>query len=133
MQLINEGPLKILIPDEGYKLVHKESGNVMDKVYLCMVDDPDNYTEVVDEKYISVNYIVDFSEFKEEMNNAIDVLAETVDEIYTMFEPLMIDTFAMQSVIVSPMVKFYILLIQRGLKDIEDIPDKFKEEVLKLL
>lgn len=132
MQVINEGKLRILIPDKGYKLVHKESGHSMNKVYLCIVDSPDNYTEMVDEKYVPMDYIVDFTEFKDETNESIDIIAAAIDEMFMMFEPLMVMTLS-DTDEVNPMAKLYLMMIQRGLKQIDDIPERYREQVRNLL
>lgn len=138
MQVINDGILRILIPDKGYKLANKESGIISEKVYLCLADSPDNYTEVVDDKYIPMDYVVELDELKDTTNETINIILSAMDEMFIMFEPLMamIPMMSMddlQEPIVNPMVKLYILMIQRGLKTIDEVPEKFKEDVIKLM
>ena len=139
MQVINDGILRILIPDKGYKLANKESGFISERVYLCLADSPDNYTEVVDDKYIPMDYVVELDELKNTTNETLDVILAAMDEMFIMFEPLMMMipmTMPMddlQEPIVSPMVKLYLLMIQRGLKSIDEVPEKFKQGVINLM
>lgn len=139
MQVIHDGILKILVPDKGYKLANKETGYISSKVYLCLADGPENYTEVVDEKYIPMDYVVDMQEFKDTTNEILDTVMEAMDEMFMMFEPLMMMipmTMSMddlQEPIISPMAKLYLLMIQRGLKSIDEVPEKFKQDVINLM
>jgi hypothetical protein len=86
MQVINNGILKILIPEKGYKLVNKESGFIAEKVYLCLSDSPDNYAEIVDEDYMPVEFKIDYKEFKDSMNETIDIVVSAIDDMFSMFE-----------------------------------------------
>jgi hypothetical protein len=137
MQVINDGVLRILVPDKGYKLVNKESGFISSKVYLCLADSPDNYTEVVDEKYIPMDYVVDLEDFKQSTNDVLDTVMTAIDEMFFMFEPLLtalpMVMSELEEAVVSPMAKLYFLMVQRGLKTIDEIPVKFKEDVIKLM
>jgi hypothetical protein len=139
MQVINNGILKILIPEKGYKLVNKESGFIAEKVYLCLSDSPDNYAEIVDEDYMPVEFKIDYKEFKDSMNETIDIVVSAIDDMFSMFEPLlMMMPMAMsmeviEEPIVAPMAKLYFLMIQRGLKTLDEIPEKFKTDVIKLM
>lgn len=139
MQVINDGILRILIPDKGYKLANKESGFISERVYLCLADSPDNYTEVVDDKYIPMDYVVELDELKNTTNETIDVILAAMDEMFMMFEPLMMMipmTMSMEELqepIVNPMAKLYFVMIQRGLKTLDEVPEKFKEDVIKLM
>ncbi len=138
MQIINDGALRILIPNKGYKLINKFTGITSHKIYLCAIDDPDNYTEIVDEDYIPMEFKVDFKEFKDETSDTIDVLLSAIDEMFLMFEPLMAMmpmtmSIEDEEVAVNPMVKLYALMIQRELKTLEEVPEKFKSDVIKLM
>jgi hypothetical protein len=139
MQVINNGILKILIPEKGYKLVNKESGFIAEKVYLCLSDSPDNYAEIVDEDYMPVEFKIDYKEFKDSMNETIDIVVSAIDDMFSMFEPLLMMmpmTMSMEAIeepIVTPMAKLYFLMIQRGLKTLDEIPEKFKTDVIKLM
>ena len=128
MQIIENSLFTILIPDKGYKLVNKNTGKYYKKVILGKNDSIDNYTEEIDEKYIN-------PEFIEQNELTIDLLLYTIDELYTSIEPLltMIPMTIETENKVSRLVNFYVLMIKRDLKTIEEVPERFREEVNKLL
>lgn len=128
MQIIENNLFTILLPDKGYKLVNKNTGKYYKKVILGKNDSIDNYTEEIDEKYIN-------PEFIEQNELTIDLLLYTIDELYTSIEPLlgMIPMTIETENKVSKLVNFYVLMIKRKLKTIEEVPEKFREEVNNLL
>jgi hypothetical protein len=128
MQIIENNLFTILLPDKGYKLVNKNTGKYYKKVILGKNDSIDNYTEEIDEKYIN-------PEFIEQNELTIDLLLYTIDELYTSVEPLlgMIPMTIETENKVSRLVNFYVLMIKRDLKTIEEVPERFREEVNKLL
>lgn len=74
-----------------------------------------------------------------EVNNVQDILIDTTmlatDEIYTMIEPIL-DLVPQNLSLergVSKMVDMYVCMIQRGLKTIEQIPIRYREEVRRIL
>ena len=137
MQIIESRLFTTLIPDKGYKIVNKKTGSFHKKVILGINDSPDNYGEVVDEKYINMDYVVELDELKSSSNISIDTLLLAVDEIYTSVEPLL----AMVPMLipegeeqpVSHLIPFYAEMISRGLKTKDEIPEKFREQVIALL
>jgi hypothetical protein len=128
MQIIKSSLFTILIPDKGYKLVNKNTGKYYKKVILGKNDSIDNYTEEIDEKYIN-------PEFIEQNELTIDLLLYTIDELYTSIEPLlgMIPMTIETENKVSKLVNFYVLMIKRKLITIEEVPERFREEVNNLL
>lgn len=136
MQIINSRLFTVLVPEKGYKLVNKNTGTYHKKIYLGINDSPDNYGEVVDEKYINMDYVVELDNLKESNNNTLDVLLMAVDEIYTSVEPLLMMvpmTIPEEGAINNNLIPFYVEMVKRGLKTKEEIPERFKEEVIALL
>lgn len=144
MQIIKSSFFTTLLPDKGYKLVNKNNGKEYKKVILGKLDSIDNYGEILDDKYINVDYVVEMDELKKsfkEINDqndfTIDLLLFTIDELYISIEPLLsmvpcaIDDNSDN--IISNFVKFYALMIKRNLKDINEVPEKFRDEIRKLL
>ena len=138
MQIIKSTFFTTIIPDKGYKIVNKNNGKFYKKVLLGPNDSIDNYGEVVDEKYINIEYVVEIDKLKSTIENnelTIDLLLYTIDELYTSVEPLL--TIVPMTIEtenkVSMLVNFYVLMIKRDLKTIEEIPERFREEVNKLL
>lgn len=136
MQIINSRLFTVLVPEKGYKLVNKNTGTYHKKIYLGINDSPDNYGEVVDEKYINMDYVVELDNLKESNNNTLDILLMAVDEIYTSVEPLLMMvpmTIPEEGSINNNLIPFYVEMVKRGLKTKEEIPERFKEEVIALL
>lgn len=138
MQIIKSTFFTTIIPDKGYKIVNKNNGKFYKKVLLGPNDSVDNYGEVVDEKYINMDYVVELDKLKstiEENELTIDLLLYSIDEMYTSVEPLlgMIPMTIETENKVSKLVNFYVLMIKRDLKTIEEVPERFREEVNKLL
>lgn len=138
MQIIKSTFFTTIIPDKGYKIVNKNNGKFYKKVLLGPNDSIDNYGEVVDEKYINIEYVVEIDKLKstiEQNELTIDLLLYSIDEIYTSVEPLlaMVPMTIETENKVSKLVNFYVLMVKRGLKNIEEVPERFREEVNKLL
>lgn len=138
MQIIESSFFTTIIPDKGYKIVNKNNGKFYKKVLLGPNDSVDNYGEVVDEKYINIDYVVELDKLKstiEENELTIDLLLYSIDEMYTSVEPLlaMVPMTIETENKVSKFVNFYVLMIKRDLKTIEEIPERFREEVRKLI
>lgn len=137
MQIINSELFTILIPEKGYKLVNKNTGTYHKKIYLGVHDSPDNYGEMVDEKYVNMDYVVELADFKESANDSIDLLLMTMDEMFSMFEPLLMIIPAVipdeLEQTVSKFVYFYAEMIKRNLKTIDSVPERFKAQVKELL
>lgn len=144
MERIESSFFTILIPDKGYKLVNKNTGQTYQKIYLGVNDSIDNYTEEIDEKYVNMDYVVEVNEIKESMNllaeqsdSTINLLLLTIDEMYRMLEPIFsfmpMELSVEQKQQINIFVSFYALLIQKGLKDLEEVPERFKEDVANLL
>lgn len=138
MQIIESSFFTTIIPDKGYKIVNKNNGKFYKKVLLGPNDSVDNYGEVVDEKYINMDYVTELDKLKstiEENELTIDLLLYSIDEMYTSVEPLlaMVPMTIETENKVSKLVNFYVLMIKKELKTIDEIPERFKEEVRKLI
>ena len=74
-----------------------------------------------------------------EVNNTQDILIDTTmmatDEVYTMLEPIleMIPQTMSLERSVSKMVDMYVAMVQRGLKTIDQVPTRYREEVSRIL
>ena len=78
-----------------------------------------------------------------EVNNTQDILIDTTmmatDEVYTMLEPIL-EMMPMTMSIdgemkggSSKMVDMYVAMVQRGLKTIDQVPTRYREEVSRIL
>lgn len=96
--------------------------------------------EILDELPIEIRPTIDekIEEIKEE-NKTQDMLVDTTmlatDELYTMIEPILETVPQTMSLerSGSKMVDMYVCMIQRGLKTIEQIPARYREEVRRIL
>ena len=140
MQKIESSFFTILIPDKGYKIINKSNGQSYQKVYLGINDSIDNYTEEVDEKYINMDYVVELNDVKESFNffseetfNIIDSILLGMDELLQLIEPILgllpMTLDVEQEKVVSKFVALYVLMIQRGLKTIEEVPERLRIDV----
>ena len=140
MQKIESSFFTVLIPDKGYKIINKSNGQSYQKVYLGINDSIDNYTEEIDEKYVNMDYVVEFNDvkesfnfFSEETSNIIDSILLGMDELLQLIEsilgllPMTLDVE--QEKTVSKFVALYVLMIQRGLKTIDEVPERLRMDV----
>lgn len=61
----------------------------------------------------------------------IDTTMMATDEMYMMLEPLLAETLSERST--SKMVDMYVAMVQRGIKTIEQVPIRYREQVKKIL
>lgn len=96
--------------------------------------------EIIDELPIEIQPTIEekIEEIKEE-NKTQDILIDTTmlatDELYTMIEPILEtvpQTISLERGL-SKMVDMYVCMVQRGLKTIEQIPTRYREEVKRIL
>lgn len=66
-----------------------------------------------------------------EQDNLIETVALAVDRVLAMLEPL--QTKNTVSVEEETFVSMYVAMVQRGLKKVEEVPTRYKEEVVKTL
>jgi hypothetical protein len=136
MQIIESRLFTTLIPDKGYKIVNKKTGSFHKKVILGVNDSPDNYGEVVDEKYINMDYVVELDNLKTSNTETLNTLLLAIDEIYVAVEPLLMMIpmpISEEDKVTSNLIPFYAEMVKRGLKTKEEVPERFREEVIELL
>jgi hypothetical protein len=128
MQIINKGSLKILIPENGYELINKNTNIHSDKVYLGKTDSMDNYIEVMKDDFID-----SIETLKEQNDIDIKFIIETIDGLIALLEPiLMAIPLTIGESNINPLdriINFYVEIINRGLKNEDDVPSMLKEFV----
>ena len=126
MKIINKNGLSILLPENGYELVSKLTGAHSEKVYLSKLDSMDNYIEVMKE-----GFVAGLNDLKEQKDIEIALLIETIDSLIMLLEPILMSIpFTIRDNSNNPIEKlidFYIEIIKRGFKDIEDVPMLLKD------
>ena len=106
------------------------------KEYKIVEEEYEEPEEIIEEVKKTVE---EKMEELKEVNNIQDILIDTTmlatDEIFTMIEPIL--EIVSQNISlekgVSKMVDMYVCMIQRGLKTIEQIPIRYREEVRRIL
>lgn len=142
--IVNFNKNVVLMKKYGYKEVINQTPSYNENTEYIVIS---GYAET--ENNIIINYEVKQLEIVksldekieklQEENKTQDILIDTTmlatDELYTMVEPileLVPQTMTLERS-TSKMVDMYICMIQRGLKTIEQIPTRYREEVRRIL
>ena len=67
-------------------------------------------------------------EKNKEQDELINITMMATDEMFMMLEPLLADMLV-DGKTVSPLINIYAAMVKRGLKTIEEVPEKYKKEV----
>lgn len=134
MKLVERNGLRILISDFGHLIHNKGNDIYAEKFYLGINSNVNDFEEVansnIDEKLITKITEID----KENLiqNELIDISLLATDEMYIMIEPLL-EAIIINERGVSKMVDMYVAMIIRGLKVIDEVPLRYREEVRLIL
>ena len=134
MKLVERNGLRILISDFGYLLHDKENDICAEKLYLGINSNINDFEEVansnIDEKLITKITEID----KENLiqNELIDISLLATDEMFMMLEPLL-EAVQINERGMSKMIDMYVTMITRGLKTIDEVPLRYREEVRLIL
>ena len=102
-------------------------------------------TNLMEENEVLNNQVSTLSVENEELkatnevqDEMIDVTMMATDEVYNMIEPLLAQimetsTLNINNEVINPMVDMYVAMVQRGLKTIDQVPVRYREEVAKIL
>ena len=135
-----------LMKQYGYKEVIDIKPNYDNSTHYLSVE---NYTE--NDENIVVNYklneivvnneptleeqISEQKEVNKTQDELINISLLATDEIYMMIEPLLSESVQTLSLerSVSKMVDMYVAMVQRGLKTIDEVPARYREQVKEIL
>ena len=159
MKIIEINGLITLEADAGKVLTTLLPSNLRAEIlYLGIYDRADNYIEIDEVPEIELPFEEpDLEEQQEELNGLtlveayhlllnenrvlkevnkkqdelIDITMMATDEMYMMLEPLLAETLSERSA--SKMVDMYVAMVQRGIKTIEQVPVRYREQVKKIL
>lgn len=158
MKVVEKNGIIALYAEGTNKLTNKERSFYTNYIYLGNGDSVDNYEEV--ERDIWKNFVKvkdpDVIELQnrtddidealianDEVINSIMLVVDeiynmTVDEIYNIaVNPVLLsedeNTTKIAKATSNALVNFYVLMVNRKLKDVEDIPEKYREEVRALI
>ena len=91
MKLVEEGSLRILTPEAGYKLYSVATNDYYDIVYLGSCDNIDNYREIAYEEPVDEELVARVTEVERvnnEQDEVINVTMLATDEINTEYSSL---------------------------------------------
>ena len=134
MKLVERNGLRILISDFGYLIHNKENDIYAEKFYLGINSNINNFEEVagsnIDEKLITKIAEID----KENLiqNELIDISLLATDEMFMMLEPLL-EAVQIDERGMSKMIDMYVAMIMRGLKTVDEVPLRYREDVRRIL
>lgn len=138
MRCVEKNGLRILTSEYGKLLYDEKTDTYYKRVFLGKFASPDDYTEVVDPD-ASPNLVMELKN-GEETNETQDFMIDTtmmaLDELFMIFEPLLAAvpmTMNLRREEANPMVELYVVMIQRGLKTIDQVPERYRSEVQLLL
>ena len=121
MQIVNKNGIRILYPEQGYILINKKTGDFYEQVYLSRLDSEENYIE----------------RKSQEKSADMDFLMETIDGLFLLLEPIISSMpVALNENGNTPMDKiiiFYVEMIKKKLKTIDDIPSTLKNRVQDII
>ena len=140
MQIENSNGLTKLIAEENKYITTVLPPNTNEElmlakvVYLGKFDTVENYKEVGESEFpIKVgDKLKELENTNKAQDEMIDVCLLATDEMYMMIEPL-ISINTLNNVGGSKMVDMYVAMVIRGLKTIEEVPVRYREEVRKIL
>lgn len=135
MNIIDNGKLRILYPSFGYVLYNKLTDSYSEKIYLGKYANVDDYEEVLCEP--KTELILQVNEDNKIQDKVIDISMMALDELYYMLEPILMSvvttTANIEEKVVNPMVELYVVMVQRGLKTLDEVPARYRKQVKEIL
>lgn len=137
MRYKEQDGLRILTSEYGKLLYDEKSDVYSNQVFLGKYASVDDYIEVKDPN-ANVSILQEINYINNESENQLTLIDTTMlalDEIFTIFEPLLATipmTMSLEEVI-NPMVELYVVMVQRGLKTLEEIPARYRDQVAEVL
>lgn len=151
MKIIELDGLVKIEAEDGMVLTTIISSSLRTKlIYLGESDSADNYVEIEEEPEIEIPEDLDVERPEEELNGftlieayrelvsenkvqneLIDLTMIAMDEMYAMIEPFIADVLTSSKS--SKMVDMYVAMVIRKLKDKDDVPIRYRDEVEKII
>ena len=134
MKLIERNGLRILISDFGHLIHNKENDIYAEKFYLGINSNVNDFEEVADSN-IDEKLITKITEIDKEnliQNELIDISLLATDEMFMMLEPLL-EAVQIDERGMSKMIDMYVAMIMRGLKTVDEVPLRYREDVRRIL
>ena len=134
MKLVERNGLRILTSDFGCLLHDIKSDIYSSKFYLSKNASLDDFKEVkdknIDEKLI--NKVAEIDQENLIQNELIDISLLATDEMFMMLEPLL-EAVQVDERGMSKMIDMYVAMVMRGLKTVDEVPLRYREDVRRIL
>lgn len=102
--------------------------------YLYNLNNPPIQQLTLEEKVqLQEDKINILKEENEKQDELIDTTLLATDEMYMMLEPLLASQVNLTSEYISRMAAMYVAMVQRGLKTIDEVPVRYREEVRAII
>ena len=125
-----ETPNGIFTPNEELGL----SAYEVYENYLYNLNNPPIPQLTLEEKVqLQEDKINILKEENEKQDELIDTTLLATDEMYMMLEPLLASQVNLTSEYISRMAAMYVAMVQRGLKTIDEVPVRYREEVRAII
>lgn len=158
MKIIDLNGLVKIEAEDGKVLTTLTPSNLTTTlIYLGIGDSVDNYIEIDEFPEIEIPDNLDIEEPEEELNGItlteayqhlltenrvlkeenkkqdelIDITMLVTDEMYMRLEPLLAKTLSERGV--SRLINMNIAMVQRGIKTLEEVPARYREQVREIL
>lgn len=93
-----------------------------------VIDDLQNHTE---QELTLEDKVLELEKANKEKDELINISLMATDEIYMMLEPLLVNTLSTNQV--ESISNLYVALVKRGLKDIKEVPERYREKAKSML
>ena len=139
MKLVERNGLRILTSDFGYLIHNKKNDIYAEKFYLGINSNVNDFEEVTNSN-IDGKLITKITEIDKEnliQNELIDISLLATDEMFMILEPLLeavqIEAVQINERRMSKMIDMYVAMIMRGLKTVDEVPLRYREDVRRIL
>ena len=134
MKLVERNGLRILTSDFGCLLHDIKSDIYSSKFYLSKNASLDDFKEVKDENIDEklINKVAEIDQENLIQNELIDISLLATDEMFMMLEPLL-ESIMINERGLNKMVEMYVAMVMRGLKTVDEVPLRYREDVRRIL
>ena len=134
MKLVERNGLRILTSDFGCLLHDIKSDIYSSKFYLSKNASLDDFKEVKDENIDEklINKVAEIDQENLIQNELIDISLLATDEMFMILEPLL-EAVQINERGMSKMIDMYVAMIMRGLKTVDEVPLRYREDVRRIL
>ena len=117
-----------------------ENNDVDDRLMVKIREiDEENESQntIIDTTLMAIDEVYTISDAEnQEQFELIDTTLLAMDEIFMLMEPILAMvpmTTSIEREVVNPMVELYVVMVQRGLKSLDQVPARYREQVAEIL